>query len=59
MLTSTGKLGMALMVAFLLLHSIIFWLAIVAYEINFAGIIKRWLQKDAKTNNKVDLLLTN
>lgn len=41
------------MVVFLFLHSIIFWLAIAAYETDFIEIIKRWLQKDAKTNDKV------
>ncbi|CAG9536981.1 unnamed protein product [Cercopithifilaria johnstoni] len=53
MLTSTGKMGILLMIIFLFLHSIFFWLPIAAYEINFIGIIKRWLQKNIKTNDKI------
>ncbi|VBB26539.1 unnamed protein product [Acanthocheilonema viteae] len=53
MLISTDKMGMALMIVFLLLHSIIFWLAIAAYETNFIGTVKRWLRKSAKTTNKI------
>lgn len=56
MLISTGKMGMALMIVFLILHSIIFWLAIAASEINFIGIIKRLLlNRDGKISitNKI------
>ncbi|VDM91870.1 unnamed protein product, partial [Onchocerca ochengi] len=53
MLLSTGKMGMALMVLFFLLHSIIFWLAIAAYETDFIATIKQWLRKDAMINNKI------
>lgn len=55
MLASGGKMGMKLMVIFFFLHSIIFWLAIAAYEANLSGILKRRFQRVMK-NDKVSLL---
>uniref|UniRef100_A0A915Q3E9 6-phosphofructokinase n=1 Tax=Setaria digitata TaxID=48799 RepID=A0A915Q3E9_9BILA len=51
-LLSTNRLGIALMVLFFVLHSIIFWLAITAYEADLVRRVKQWLQKESGTSKK-------